>query len=79
MKKDEERGGCFHTSPQNILMVIKGNPMLSRSKPIETPTKFRIKKKYCEYYEDFGYTASDWRELKRVLYKLGDGGNHTVS
>jgi len=53
-RKEDEKVGHFHTSPQNILIKIKGNPILKRPKPIETPTKFKNKNKYYEYYNDFG-------------------------
>jgi len=71
-RKDEERVGCFHTTHQNILMDIKGNPMLRCPKPIETPRKFRNKNKY--YYEDYLHTISGCRELKKALHELADQG-----
>ncbi|KAJ8451885.1 LOW QUALITY PROTEIN: hypothetical protein Cgig2_007368 [Carnegiea gigantea] len=51
-----------------------GNPMLRRPRPIETPAKFKNKNKYCEYYEDYGHTMSECRELKRPLHELADEG-----
>jgi len=48
IRKDNERVGPFHTSLQNILMEIKDNLMLRKSKPIETLAKFRKKKKLVQ-------------------------------
>jgi len=73
-KQNEERAGCFHTSLLNILMEIKGSPMLRLPKPIETPTNFRNKNKYCEYHQDFGHTTSECRELKKALHEMADQG-----
>ncbi|KAJ8422673.1 hypothetical protein Cgig2_003217 [Carnegiea gigantea] len=87
-RKDEDRVGRFHTAPRNILMEIKGNPMLSRLRPTATPAKFKNKNNYCEYHENYGHTTSEYRELKRALHELanqgqlnsflrrGEGGDH---
>ncbi|KAJ8438068.1 hypothetical protein Cgig2_025473 [Carnegiea gigantea] len=73
-RKDEERIGRFHTTPRNILIEIKGDPMLRCPKPIDTPTKFRNKNKYCEYHENHGHTTAECRELEKVLHELADRG-----
>jgi len=70
----DERGGRFHTSPRNILMEIKGSPLLRRPKPIEMPANFRNRSKYCEYHEDFGNTTLECRELKKALHEMADRG-----
>ena len=70
-KQNDERGGHFHPSPRNILMEIKGNPMLGQPKPIKTPANFRNKNKY---YEDLGHTTSECRELKKALHEMVDRG-----
>ncbi|KAJ8446778.1 hypothetical protein Cgig2_016088 [Carnegiea gigantea] len=61
-RKDDERIRHFHTTPSNILMEIKGNPMLRHPNPIDTPAKFRNKNKYCEYHEDNGHTIAECRD-----------------
>jgi len=48
--------------PCNILMEIKGSPMLRRPKPIKTPANLRDKKKYCEYHEGFGHTTAECKK-----------------
>ena len=62
--------------------------MLTRPKPIETPTKFRNKNTYCEYHEHYEHTTSECIELMKALHQLanqgqlnnflrrGGGGNH---
>ncbi|KAJ8439599.1 hypothetical protein Cgig2_017166 [Carnegiea gigantea] len=72
--KDDERIGRFHTMPRNILMEIKGNPILRRPKPIDTPAKLRNKNKYCEYHEDHRHTTAKCLELEKGLYELADRG-----
>ncbi|KAJ8420017.1 hypothetical protein Cgig2_028992 [Carnegiea gigantea] len=61
-RKDQERVGCFHTSPRNILMEIKGNPIL------------RDKKKHYEYHEDYWHITSECCQLKKALHELADQG-----
>ncbi|KAJ8426573.1 hypothetical protein Cgig2_022310 [Carnegiea gigantea] len=78
-RKDEERVRCFHTTPRNILVEIKGNPMLRRLRPIETPAKFKNKNKYCDYHEDYEHTTFECCELKRALHNLADQNNSTAS
>ncbi|KAJ8427224.1 hypothetical protein Cgig2_028748 [Carnegiea gigantea] len=73
-RKDVETNGHFCTNPRNILMEIKGNPILRQPKPIETPTKVRNKNKYREYHEDFGHTTSEHCELRRAIHELADQG-----
>ena len=73
-KRNDERGGHFHTSPDNIIKEIKGSPMLRRHKPIENPANFRNKSKYCEYHEDFEHTTSECRELKETLHEMANRG-----
>ena len=46
--------------------------MLRQPKPIETPTEFGNKNKYCQYHEDFGYTTFECCELKKALHELAD-------
>ena len=55
-------------------MEIKGNPILRRPKPIDTPAKFRNNNKYCEYYEHHEHTTVKCLELKKGLYELADRG-----
>ena len=74
-RKDEVRVKHFHTTPRNILMEIKDNPMLKRPRPIETPVKFKNKNKCCEYDKDYGHTTSKCRKLKRGLHDLTDEGH----
>ncbi|KAJ8434555.1 LOW QUALITY PROTEIN: hypothetical protein Cgig2_001187 [Carnegiea gigantea] len=69
------RLGPTLTGTRNILKEIKGNPMLRRPRPIETPEKFKNKNKYCEYHEDYWHTTSECRELKRALHE-GVSGDH---
>lgn len=45
-RKDEERVGHFHTTPRNILMEIKSNPMPRCPRSIETLAKFKNKNKF---------------------------------
>ncbi|KAJ8431063.1 hypothetical protein Cgig2_017059 [Carnegiea gigantea] len=68
--KDDKRIRRFHTTPLNILMEIKGNPMLRCPKPIDTLAKFRNKNKYCKYHKDHEHTTVECRELKKALHEL---------
>ncbi|KAJ8423995.1 hypothetical protein Cgig2_010323 [Carnegiea gigantea] len=49
---------------------IKGNPMLRRSKPIETLPKFKNKNNYYKYHKDYRHITSECRELEKVLHEL---------
>ncbi|KAJ8433000.1 hypothetical protein Cgig2_028585 [Carnegiea gigantea] len=69
-KKDKEKVGHFHTSTWNILMKIKGNPILRRPKPIKIPAKFTNNNKYYKYHKDFGHTTSKYRKLQKALHEL---------
>jgi len=62
-RKDDEIIDRFLTTPWSILMETKGNPMLRRSKPIDTPAKFINKNKYFKYHEDRGHATSKCHEL----------------
>ena len=74
-KQNYERGrGHFHASPRDILMEIKGSPMLKRPRPIGTPVHLQNRSKYCEYHEDCGNTMSECRELKKALHEMADRG-----
>jgi len=61
-KQSNERGGGeFHASPRDILIEIKGSPMLKQPRPIGTSINCRNKNKYCKYHEDYGHTTSKCR------------------
>jgi len=71
---NERGGGRFHASPRDILMEIKGSPMLRRPTPIGTPINLQNRNKYCEYHEDCNHTTSECRELKKALHEMADRG-----
>ncbi|KAJ8424994.1 hypothetical protein Cgig2_018679 [Carnegiea gigantea] len=72
-RKDEERAGCSHNTSRNILIAIKSNSMLRRPWPIETPTNFKNKNKYCEYHKDYGHTTTDRSGTANHLLRRGGG------
>ncbi|KAJ8437343.1 hypothetical protein Cgig2_009683 [Carnegiea gigantea] len=55
-------------------MEIKCNPMLRRSKPIETQVKFRNENKYYKYHEDYRHTTTECYELKKALREFANQG-----
>ena len=70
---NERGGGRFHASPRDILMEIKGSPMLRRPRPIGTPINLRNRNKYCEYHENCDHTTSECTELKKALHEMARG------
>ncbi|KAJ8425914.1 LOW QUALITY PROTEIN: hypothetical protein Cgig2_033855 [Carnegiea gigantea] len=48
--------------------------MLRRPPPMTTPLKPQNAQKYCEFYEQNGYTTTECRELKKALHELPDKG-----
>ena len=71
IRRGDER---FGTSLRNILMEIKGSPMLRRPKHIETLSNFRNKNKYREDHEDFCQTTSECWELMKAHHEMADQG-----
>jgi len=68
-QSNERGGGRFHASPRDILIEIKGSPMLKRPRPIGTPINLRNRNKYYEHHEDCSHTMSECRELKKLCTK----------
>jgi len=48
--------------------------MLQRLPPMTAPPKPQNAWKYCEFYEQSGYTTTECRELKKALHELADKG-----
>nr|POF19678.1 hypothetical protein CFP56_47215 [Quercus suber] len=53
-----------------ILILIKDDPTLKRPKPLSSRPKGRNSWKYCQFYEGYGHSIDECRELKGQIEEL---------
>ncbi|KAJ8446609.1 hypothetical protein Cgig2_019762 [Carnegiea gigantea] len=56
----------------NILMEVRGHPMLRRLPLMTSAPKPHNARKYCEFHEQNGHTTAGCRKLRKALHELAD-------